>query len=95
MSQEIWSLQNMPFSEFVGCIIDLLMGKDEHKFFTQPVDLIAVPDYLEMISNPMDLGTMKENAKNHYYDSLMELKSDFELMIDNCLQYNTKETVIT
>lgn len=93
-SEQRLNPDNMPFGSFVVNLIDSLIAKDEKGYFTEPVDLIAVPDYLQVISNPMDLGTMKESAKNDYYTSLMELKTDFDTMIDNCLLYNDEETVI-
>jgi hypothetical protein len=35
--------------------------------FLEPVDSTIAPDYLDIISCPMDLGTVKENLiRDHY-----------------------------
>lgn len=52
-----------------------------------------VPDYLEFISQPMDFSTMRSKLENHAYRSVADLEADFNLMVSNCLLYNTKDTV--
>lgn len=52
-----------------------------------------VPDYLEFISQPMDFSTMLSKLESHSYRSVADLESDFNLMVSNCLLYNTKDTV--
>jgi len=41
----------------------------------------------------MDLGTMRAKLKECQYNSLEQLEADFDLMIQNCLAYNNKDTV--
>lgn len=41
----------------------------------------------------MDLSTMRQKAETHQYRTIDQFASDFELMIDNCLTYNAKETI--
>lgn len=41
--------------------------------FLEPVDASIAPDYLEIISRPMDLGTVRENLMNDRYRSLSKL----------------------
>lgn len=52
-----------------------------------------VPDYLEFISQPMDFSTMRTKLEAHAYCSIADLESDFELMVSNCLKYNSKDTM--
>lgn len=52
-----------------------------------------VPDYLEFISQPMDFSTMRTKLEGHAYCSIMDLEKDFDLMISNCLKYNSKDTM--
>ena len=52
-----------------------------------------VPDYLEFISQPMDFSTMRSKLENHAYRSVTDLETDFNLMVSNCLLYNSKDTV--
>ena len=41
----------------------------------------------------MDLSTMRKKIQGHEYKNVEQFSSDFNLMIDNCLTYNSKETV--
>ena len=52
-----------------------------------------VPDYLEFVSQPMDFSTMRSKLEAHGYHSLADLETDFNLMVSNCLLYNSKDTV--
>ncbi|TNM86383.1 hypothetical protein fugu_006613 [Takifugu bimaculatus] len=52
-----------------------------------------VPDYPEFISQPMDFSTMQSKLESHAYRSVADLECDFNLMISNCLLYNTKDTI--
>lgn len=88
-----WFHSATPFSKFLCSILDALGKCDPQNIFAEPVDNESVPDYLSVIVNPMDLSTMRERATSLYYDSLLEMKLDFELMINNCILYNPKDTV--
>lgn len=52
-----------------------------------------VPDYLEFIMHPMDFSTIKSKLEALKYRSVTDLEADFNLMINNCLLYNAKDTV--
>jgi len=41
----------------------------------------------------MDLLTMELKIKNSEYNSLEGFENDFNLMVSNCLAYNSKETI--
>lgn len=41
----------------------------------------------------MDLSTMRQKAQTHQYHDVDQFANDFELMIENCLTYNSKETI--
>lgn len=44
--------------------------KDTQKFFAWPVTDQIAPGYSLVISQPMDLNSMKHNIENHIYSSL-------------------------
>lgn len=54
---------------------------------------LEVPDYLEFISQPMDFSTMRTKLEGHAYCSISDLEKDFDLVISNCLKYNSKDTM--
>lgn len=41
----------------------------------------------------MDLSTMRTKLEGHAYCSVADLEKDFNLMISNCLKYNSKDTM--
>ncbi|CAD0084760.1 unnamed protein product [Aureobasidium vineae] len=56
--------------------------------FKEPVDIVAVPTYLNVIRQPMDLSTIAFKMGKNVYDSAASFKADFELMFDNCDRFN-------
>lgn len=46
--------------------------KDDYAFFLHPVDLAQVPGYSDVVSRPMDLGTMSTKVDKGKYRSLEE-----------------------
>ncbi|XP_047511217.1 bromodomain-containing protein 1 isoform X2 [Pieris napi] len=70
-----------------------LRQRDASDIFTEPVDLNEVPDYSTVVKNPMDLSTMGKKLDKGQYKTIDDVETDFQLMIDNCLTYNNKDTV--
>ena len=58
--------------------------------FNQPVDpmLLNIPDYFDVIKNPMDLGTIMANLEAGDYMSAEEVAEDVSLVWRNCRTYN-------
>lgn len=56
--------------------------------FTRPVDINEVPDYLDIIKQPMDLETMMTKIDQHAYESAKDFLADIELICANALEYN-------
>ncbi|PHH56266.1 Bromodomain-containing protein 4A [Ceratocystis fimbriata CBS 114723] len=63
------------------------------KPFKQPVDPLAdgVPDYLQKIKKPMDLGSIRAKMERHEYHSADEFSADVRQIFSNCYAY-WKET---
>lgn len=70
-----------------------MKARDTNDVFGQPVNTIEVPDYLDIVSRPMDLSTMEAKIDKQEYDTLSAFESDFMLMVNNCLAYNRKDTM--
>ncbi len=51
-----------------------------------------VPDYMDHILHPMDLSTMRKRIDAQGYKNLDEFEADFNLIIENCMKYNGKDT---
>ncbi|KAL3673517.1 hypothetical protein V7S43_001225 [Phytophthora oleae] len=62
--------------------------------FEHPVDVEEVPDYLNFITNPMDLGTISTRlGRESYYvgpSAVLLFASDVRLVFQNCKTYNAE-----
>ena len=47
-----------------------------------------MPDYYDVITNPMDLSTMMHKIDLHQYETAKDFMDDIELIVSNCLEYN-------
>ncbi|RIA98012.1 Bromodomain-containing protein, partial [Glomus cerebriforme] len=61
--------------------------------FLEPVDTSIVTDYSTIITNPMDLGTMRKKVANDEYTNIDAFKNDLALICNNCKTYNSPETL--
>ncbi|KAF5354367.1 hypothetical protein D9758_010777 [Tetrapyrgos nigripes] len=84
-----------PFYETLeGLLVDLkTVSIDNHdaEAFLKPVLKAEVPDYYDVISNPMDFQTMLKKVKQRQYKSKKEFKDDLDLIWSNCFTYNASE----
>ena len=64
--------------------------------FLHPVDPISlqIPDYFEIIKEPMDLSTVERNLKGNLYNTLNEFTADVRKIWTNSFNYNGPETQI-
>lgn len=60
--------------------------------FLKPVDKNEVPDYYEHIKYPMDLKTMADRLKSHYYTTRRLFIADMTRIFSNCRLYNSPDT---
>jgi hypothetical protein len=65
---------------------------DKNKVFCYPVDAKLVPDYYEIVKNPMDFFRVGEKINNYDYESLDAFGADVELIVTNALLYNKIDT---
>uniref|UniRef100_A0A8D2KVD6 Bromodomain and PHD finger containing 3 n=1 Tax=Varanus komodoensis TaxID=61221 RepID=A0A8D2KVD6_VARKO len=93
VQQAAMELQLTPFNVLLRTTLDLLQEKDPAQIFAEPVNLSEVPDYLEFISKPMDFSTMRQKLESHQYRTLDEFEEDFNLILTNCMRYNSKDTI--
>ena len=56
--------------------------------FSKPVDIEDVPDYLDIITQPMDLETMMTKIDRHEYTCAQDFLKDIDLICANALEYN-------
>ncbi|RWR83791.1 transcription factor GTE10-like protein [Cinnamomum micranthum f. kanehirae] len=71
----------------------LLKRLAAHKFgwvFKDPVDVVKlnIPDYLNVIKQPMDFGTIKSKMASGAYSSPLDFAADVRLTFSNAMTYN-------
>lgn len=59
--------------------------------FLTKVNKREVPDYFDVIKNPMDLGTVGKKLKAFVYNSKQDFLDDLQLIWSNCFKYNVIE----
>ena len=53
-------------------ILETLIEKDPSKIFSEPVSRELYPEYFQIITSPMDLGTIQQRlAQDHYSESAL------------------------
>lgn len=62
--------------------------------FLSPVTKDEVPDYHDIISNPMDFGTIKYKLENEEYETLQQFFDSCQLVFDNCQTYNQEHSSV-
>mmetsp|Transcript_13350 Transcript_13350/g.19489 ORF Transcript_13350/g.19489 Transcript_13350/m.19489 type:complete len:416 (+) Transcript_13350:19-1266(+) len=60
------------------------------ELFLQPVDPSQVPDYYEVIEEPMDLSIVEDKLKNGEYDTAFQFAMDMRKIWSNSFYYNAK-----
>ncbi|KAF4467284.1 histone acetyltransferase [Fusarium albosuccineum] len=56
--------------------------------FCQPVSKDDIPDYYEVIKEPMDFSTMEARLEAGQYMAIGDFIKDAQLVFDNCRRFN-------
>lgn len=70
-------------------MIETLCQSEDAGPFREPVSILDVPDYLQVIDHPMDLGTVREQLQVSNYATPMDFAKDVRLIFENSKKYNT------
>lgn len=71
-----------------------IYGFVEGGLFLYPVDPVAlnIPHYPTVIKEPMDFTTIRNKLMYNAYDSEVDFNRDMNLVFDNCVTFNGKES---
>ncbi|KAF8880213.1 hypothetical protein CPB84DRAFT_1792691 [Gymnopilus junonius] len=69
-----------------------IQGMDNNDHFKYPVSKTEVPDYYDVVKNPMCWSDIDTKLDNHKYWNLKEFRDDIELVFSNALLYNKSGT---
>ncbi|KXS19202.1 hypothetical protein M427DRAFT_132224 [Gonapodya prolifera JEL478] len=81
-----------PMTRLMSSCLGEISKLDKQDYFAHPVSVFDVPDYLDVIMNPMDLGTISEKIRKKEYLDIETFEADLQLIWDNAATYNTKDT---
>ncbi|KAL2494609.1 Transcription factor GTE8 [Forsythia ovata] len=78
------------FKKHCNSLLRSLMEHPHGFAFNQPVDPVKlkIPDYFSIITNPMDLGTIKRKLEDNMYFDAEEFARDVRLTFSNAILYN-------
>eukprot|EP00898_Chlorokybus_atmophyticus_P004892 jgi/Chlat1/5403/Chrsp35S05223 len=87
-------------NQYLPQVLTALKKYDErfgHSTFKEPVDDELVPDYYQVIPQPMDLSTMQQKLQSGQYaraeeGALCAFRNDIALMCQNAIRYNGQNT---
>ncbi|KAI3760134.1 hypothetical protein L1987_50524 [Smallanthus sonchifolius] len=85
---------NQKLTGFIRSILKALVDHADAWPFKEPVDVRDVPDYYDIIRDPMDLKTMSRRVESEqYYVTLEMFIADARRMFANARTYNSPETI--
>ena len=80
-------------------LLSLCRKTQEQQFvwpFREPVNSQEVPDYLDVVKEPIDLSTIEKRIRRgDWYKSRAMLLTDLMRMVNNCKLYNGTSSVYT
>ena len=80
-------------SALLAAVVELTKSQ-ESAFFRQPVNTTFVPDYLDVIANPMDLSTVRTDVTGRRITTVAQLADAFGLIVTNATTYNPRGHVV-
>ncbi|PPS14735.1 hypothetical protein GOBAR_AA05847 [Gossypium barbadense] len=83
----------LPDKKLLLFILDRLQKKDTYGVFSEPVDLKELPDYCDIVANPMDFSTVRKKLDGGAYTTLEQFEKDVFLICSNAILYNAPDTV--
>jgi hypothetical protein len=88
-----------PSSQWKDTFLKLLakmVSRKDSLYFREPVDWegLGLVDYPTIITQPMDLSTVKSNVEKGLYRNYSEAAEDIRLIFTNAMTYNLPESKV-
>ncbi|CAD6185660.1 unnamed protein product [Caenorhabditis auriculariae] len=80
--------------ELCRTMLDEIEQQPDSAPFMEPVNFKAVPSYREVISNPIDLSTIRDRVDARFYDLPEDFAADMELLFRNCKTFNEDDSPV-
>ncbi|XLR06023.1 hypothetical protein S83_072221 [Arachis hypogaea] len=87
--QKMRRTMDLKASRQCSTILNVLSSHKHGWLFNQPVDpiLFQIPDYFDIITHPMDLGTIKYKLESNSYSFMEDFVADVRLTFCNSMIY--------
>ncbi|KNZ74979.1 Peregrin [Termitomyces sp. J132] len=72
--------------------LERIMNLDRQEYFRNPVSRVEVPDYFDIVQNPMCWVMIEAKLDKHQYWDVDVFKRDVDLVVDNAILYNKPGT---
>ncbi|KAK4804837.1 hypothetical protein SAY86_004654 [Trapa natans] len=91
-SAQLASTTNATLMKQCALLLKRLMSHQYGWVFNEPVDVVKlnIPDYFNVIKNPMDLGTVSSKLESGRYASPLDFAADVRLTFSNAMTYNPR-----
>lgn len=83
----------LPDKKLLVFILDRLQKKDTYGVFSEPVDPEELPDYHDIVKDPMDFQTVRKKLDKGAYTNLEQFEDDVFLITSNAMCYNSPDTI--
>ncbi|KAG8717536.1 nuA3 HAT complex component nto1 [Ceratobasidium sp. 394] len=83
----------LPFDTEIRKAYDAVLNLDRHAHFLNPVSRTEVPDYYTSVAKPMHWLAIYAKIEQHEYTDTQAFVDDVNLVLDNAIGYNKKDTV--
>ncbi|KAF5191712.1 Bromodomain-containing protein [Thalictrum thalictroides] len=93
MAMECVPTTPLPDKKLLVFILDRLQKKDTYRVFSEPVDPKELPDYHDIVENPMDFATVRKKLSSGVYANLEQFENDVFLICSNAMIYNSSDTI--
>jgi len=77
---------------FLRDMVKILLRDKRFTYFSRPIEVEDVPDYYDVIENPMTFSMMLEKVDKHGYSCVKQFTQDIDLIVSNALLYNPDHT---
>ena len=75
-------------------LMQTLWKSNSASIFHHPVnpERLGIPDYFDVVTDPIDFGTIKQRLNYNQYFGMREFVDDIMKCFDNCLLYNGEDS---
>ncbi|EPQ30582.1 uncharacterized protein PFL1_02106 [Pseudozyma flocculosa PF-1] len=81
-----------PYYDVLASALAKVEALDRAHFFAAPVSRTEVPDYYDIIREPMDWSTMRDRLHEKAYASVQQFRDDVGRVLANAMTYNKADT---